>query len=202
MSDRPPRVDRRIHGSNGLLPRLLVVLMVIAVAVNISQFTGIDEETRHNYRAIHRYDTGDVFEVAISHDISSRRRVAPFHYFGVLFPESTVIMPQSGISIWFPFETSMVAFGRVSSLERWEYDPVELVDLASIDAYRVPTASFAPASGPTVEIMDERVGYYVADDPSGVFIVVTPEGEPGRAGPLAFVDLALLDDHVAGEIEP
>lgn len=200
VSERAWLPDRRVSSSGGLPARLLVVLMVVAVVVNVFQFIGIEQEPRHNYQALFRYETGDVFEAAISRDNSARRRVAPFYYFGELFPGSTVIMPAEEVSMWFPIESSMVAFGREPALEARDYDPVDLVSLEEFQRYRLTAESFAPDAGATLRILDERVGYYVGKEPSGTFVIVTPDGPPGRRQPIAFVDLALLDDETLQEL--
>lgn len=172
---------------------LLCFAMLIALVVNVVQFGGIDAAARHNFRALQAYDTGDVFDIAFARDNSARQRVAPFVYFGRLFPGSTVLMPAAGIDSWFEFEFSMVAFGAVGSLKRVDYDPVAGLDLAALSAFRVHASEFAPTAGATHQVLDERVAYYVSRDPSHRFIVFTPEGPPGREAPLAFVDTNLIE---------
>lgn len=185
--------------------RTLVVGMLAAVALNIAQFRAIDEETRHNYRAIHAYDTPDLFEIGIGHDNSSRRWVAPFHYLGELFPGSTVITPEGGIRSWFPFDESALAFGRADELLRAPYDPEQLVALEELSQYRLPTASFVPDRGSARRIVEERVAYYLDSEPaqqgsSRTFIVVTPDGSPGRTDHLAFIEVTLLDPALQREL--
>ena len=176
--------------------RILLVAMIVAGLINVIQFRGIDEKTSHNFRAAQLYETGDIFEIAIARDNSARRRVAPFYFFGELFPGSVVIVPPDGIASWFPFESSMVAFGQVAEIRPAEYDAEKIVDLASLDAYRINAASFAPTTGSTVDVINDRVSYYVSDSGGEVFIVVTPEGDPGREAHISFVDIALLADDI------
>ena len=175
---------------------LLCVAMLIALVVNVVQFRSIDAAARHNYRALHAYDTSDVFEIAIARDISARQRVAPFVYFGRLFPGSTVVVPAAGIDSWFDFEVSMIAFGGVESFESADYDPVEGLDVVELSEFRIRASDFAPAAGSTLRVLDERVGYYAGRDPSDRFIVFTPDGPPGREAPLAFVDANLIESSV------
>lgn len=175
---------------------LLCGAMFAALVLNVVQFRSIDAAARHNFRALHAYDTGDVFEIAIARDNSARQRVAPFVYFGRLFPRSTVLMPVAGIDTWFEFEFSMIAFGGVASLERVDYDPVKDLDLAALSEYRVHASAFAPAVGATRQVLDERVAYYVRRGSPDRFIVFTPEGPPGREAPLAFVDTSLIEASV------
>ena len=174
--------------------RVLFYVMIVAVIVNFLQFASIEDQTRHNYRAIQLYDTGDIFEIAISRDNNARRFVAPFHFFGQMFPGSTVIIPSEGISSRFNFEPAMVAFGKVAQIRRASYDPVSLIDLAQLDAYRIPVEAFAPNTNPTLRLVEERVSYYLSEDGGEVFVLVTPDGTPGREGHLAFVDAALIPE--------
>ena len=175
---------------------LLCVAMLIALVVNIVQFRGIDAAARHNYRALHAYDTSDVFEIAISRDNSARQRVAPFVYFGRLFPGSTVLVPTAGIDSWFDFAVSMIAFGGVELLEPVDYDPVAGLDVTKLSEHRIYASEFAPAAGSTRRVLDERVAYYASRDPSHRFIVFTPDGPPGREALLAFVDTSLIESSV------
>lgn len=177
--------------------------MFAALVLNVVQFRSIDAAARHNFRALHAYDTGDVFEIAIARDNSARRWVAPFRFYGELFPGSTIVMPRDGINSWFPFESSMVAFGKVAEVRKADYDPESIVHLPPLEPYRLPVESFAPSAGSTLRVVDERVSYFVSDGGGDTFIVVTPNGSPGRDGHLAFVDAALLPaDVVPGGLQP
>lgn len=180
----------------GSAPLWVALGLGVAAVLNLLEFRGIDAAARHNYQALHRYDHGDLFDIAIARDNSARQRVAPFVYFGRLFPDATVVIPRTGVATWFDFVPSMTAFGRVRAIEVGEYDPVDAIDLAAIAAYRVTAASFAPRMGSTQRVVDARVAYYAAPEPSGVFVVVTPDGVPDREGLLAFVDAALVDGAV------
>ena len=173
---------------------VLLAALAGSAAVNASQLRTIDAELRHNYSALHRYGTGDIFEIGISQDNSARRWVAPFHYFGVLFPDAEVIVPPSGISIWFSFGTAILSFGKARAITIVPYDERSLIDLAALEEWRIPAERFASRRGPTRRIVDERVGYYAPSEPSGVFVVITPQGRPRRTEPVAFVDIALLDE--------
>lgn len=173
---------------------ILPTAMAIAVIVNMVQFPGIEADTRHNYRAIYVYETDDLFQIAISRDGSARRWVAPFHYLGELFPGSTIIIPEEGIRSWFPFEESVLTFGKAAEIRRSSYDPIGLMDLASIQEYRIAERSFVPDVGRAIRIVGERVAYFADGTPSGTFLVMTPEGHPGRSNPIVFVDVDLLDD--------
>ena len=179
---------------------ILLLGMAAAVCLNLVQFGAIEEDTRHNYKALHSYDTADIFEIAISRDTSARQRVAPFHYLGQLFPHSRVITPEGGIDSWFPFDESVLAFGQAQDISRIPYDPVALLDLEELAPYRVPTESFASPAGSTHRVVNERFAYFAPLEPSGTFIVVTPEGSPGRTNFFAFVDADLLDESLRREL--
>lgn len=174
--------------------------IAVAICFNVVQFRAIDEDTRHNYKALHSYETADIFEIAISRDNSARQRVAPFHYLGQLFPGSRVITPAGGISSWFPFDESVLAFARAQDISRLPYDPEELLDLEELAAHKVPTEAFAPAAGSTQRVVNERFAYFAPTEPSGTFIVVTPDGRPGRTDFFAFVDIDLIDESVRREL--
>ena len=60
-----------------MIKATILALVFIAVILNIFQFYSIEEEARHNYKALNYYKTGNLFEIAIDRDNSARRRVAP-----------------------------------------------------------------------------------------------------------------------------
>lgn len=173
---------------------LVVAAMAVAVGINVGQLRAIDEDTPHNYRALYAYDTPDIYEIAITRDNTARRWVAPFHYFGRLYPDSTIVVPETGISTWFPLEEALVSLGRAKAIERLDYDAETLLDLADLAEYRTPASAFAPRSGRVQQILDERVGYFTPPDPTGTFIVVTPDGPPEREGFFALVDVSLIGE--------
>lgn len=172
---------------------VLAVGLVVLTVVNAVEFRGIDAAARHNYRAWYRYDSGDALEVAIARDDSSRRWLAPFVYLGRLFPDATVVYPSDGVRMWFEFESAVLAFARPARLVAIAYDAERLVDLATLAPHRVPARAFAPSRGGTRAVIDARVAYYRAPQPSLTVVTVTPDGPPWREGVVAFVDAALLD---------
>lgn len=169
-----------------------IVLMAQAVIINVVQFPIIEVTTRHNYRALHAYQTGDVFEIAISHDNSARFLVAPFYYVGKLYPGSEVIIPSKGVKTWFDFDLSMRGFGKARNLIRAKYDPVTLLNGVDLDSYKVPVSRYAPAVGTTYRELDKRFAFFSGPEPSGRLIVITPDGRPERKGRIYFVDTAIL----------
>lgn len=178
---------------------LLAAGVVISAAVNLHELRRIDSELRHNYSAVHVYDSGDIFAVGML-NLSQIQRVAPFHYFGKLYPGSEVIIPASGVSSVPPFRSSMLAFGRITNLSVSDYDAMRVVDLSQLEEWRIPAERFAPRRRSIIERMDERVMFFAPRSSSGTFLVVLPEGAPRRDRPIAFVDLALLDSTVLAEV--
>lgn len=138
--------------------RVLLVLMGIGAAANIVQFGEIDDETRHNYRALHDYDTSNLFEIAIKRDNSARKWVGPFYYFGVIFPGSEIIVPEGGIASWFPFEEAMLTFGRAERITRKDYDPERILEGMDIDigSYKVDLDKYVPDSGSARPLVKQK----------------------------------------------
>jgi hypothetical protein len=95
--------------------------------------------------------------------------------------------------MWFTFESGMLSFGQAATITRVAYSERDLVDLDDLAEWRIPAETFAPRRGSTQRVIDERVRYFAPSDHSGTFVVITPEGRPGRTLPIAFVDVALLD---------
>jgi hypothetical protein len=174
---------------------MLLAAMAMAIALNLIQL--LDKLTENApyraYRALHSYETDDPFEVAISHDDTVGSPVAPFYYLGQLFPKSVIVVPDGGVDSWFEFEPAVVAFGEATSVQEAEYDPEKFLNLANLRKYRIDTEFFVPDEEYAIETVDERVSFYVNGAPSGIVVVLTPEGEPDRNGPIAFVDTSVLD---------
>jgi hypothetical protein len=173
--------------------KVLLALIAIAIVINVIQFKTINDGRASNYRALSSYDTDDLFEIAISSSPSAQVRVAPFHYLGELFPKSIIVVPDGSVYTYYPFESSAIAFGEATSVKEASYDPENFLDLAELKQYRIDTATFAPDDESTIDAIDERVSFYVDGVPSGIVLVLTPEGSPGRYGPIVFVDSSVLD---------
>ena len=166
--------------------------MGFAVLINVAQFPGIECDARHNYRALYPYDSGDVFEIAISHDNSSRRWVGPFHYVGKLYPGSEIVIPRKGVKTWFDFDLAMRGFGKTGSFISADYDPVNFLEGIDLNGYEVPPSAYAPSRGTTQEELAKRFSFFAGPKPSGRLIVITPDGSPGRTGRIHFVDTGIL----------
>lgn len=173
---------------------VILVGMVIAIAVNTTQFNSIDNQSRHNYQAWHLYNSIDLFEVAITHDGSSRHRTAPFWLIGRQFPNSTFILPYENRASWFEIDLSLVAFGNASSIHYADFDSSSMFHSDRFENFRFPLEEYLPARGGTHRWISDRIGFYLAEPSSGVFVLATPEGNPGREKRMEFVDVFLLLD--------
>lgn len=171
----------------------LIGALVVGILANLGTFRSIDARARHNYRAWHAYESGNVVLMAILRDSSVRTYLGPFYYFGELFPSSTVIVPTRGADTWFSLEPSLQTFGRVAEIQRVAYDPAQPPEMMAWFAARIPASEFVPRVGATRRIIDERVGYYAKSERAREFVVFAPNGPPGRTDPIMFVDVALLD---------
>lgn len=175
---------------------LPVALMFAGVAINVFQFEGIERKTRNNYKAWHSYKTPDIFEIAITHDNSARRWVGPFYYVGKLYPYSDIIIPKRGIKSWFDFDLGMLSFGKASRFIKADYNPVTFLKGVDLDSHELPVGEYAPDIGTTHRVLNERLAFFVGPNPSGSFIVMTPDGRPGRTGRIHFVDTGLIPDEL------
>lgn len=182
------------------LTTLFFVLLSIAIIVNLFQFHAIDEETRHNYSAWHLYDSINLFEVAIRRDTSSRQLVAPFWLIGREFPDSTFVLPMRNRRSWFEIDLSLIAFGNARSIHYADYDSVDIFDSEKFESKRFSIEEYLAPRGGTHRRISERVGVYVSDSFSGIFVVSTPQGNPGRRDRLEFVDLFLLTENRGFEV--
>lgn len=171
---------------------VLFVLMAAAVVINTAEFGRIDDETRHNYRALHDYDTSNLFEIAISRDNSARRWVGPFYYFGAIFPGSDVIVPEGGIKTWFPFEEAMLTFGRAGNIIEKDYDPESILEKMELEPYVVDLDRYVPDSGSARPLLKERLTLVAGSKPES-FLAATPGGQPGRYEKMVLVDNGLLE---------
>lgn len=72
---------------------LIISIVTIAICINIVTFRAMDEGKRHNYKALHRYHTASLIEIGIMTSNSSRRDVAPLHFFRENFRGAQVVLP-------------------------------------------------------------------------------------------------------------
>jgi hypothetical protein len=172
---------------------LLMGALVVGILANLGTFRSIEARARHNYRAWHAYESGDVMLMAILRDDSVRRYLGPFYFFGELFPGSTVVVPRRGADTWFSLQPSLQTFGRAAEIQRLAYDAAEPPETAAWAAARIPASDFVPRVGATRRVIDERVSYYATSERARAFVVFAPDGPPGRTGHMMFVDMALLD---------
>lgn len=191
-------VDWSRGGSTYFVYVVMFTILVIAIVINIVQFGAIEEKTRHNYQAWHLYESSNLFEVAITHDNSSRLRTAPFWLIGRQFPGSSFVLPLDNRRSWFEINLSLKAFGHAGAIHFADYDSISVFRSAQFEAYRFPLEGYLPARGSTHRVIGERVGVYVAEPSSGVFVLSTPHGNPGRRERMEFVDFFLL----AKELQP
>lgn len=179
--------------------KTLIVGCIFAIALNVYQFRMIEADTRHNYKAFYVYNTGNLPEIAIAHDISSRRYVAPFYYLGRLFPGSNIVMPKDGVSSWFSFDISLVSYGKANNLIYDDYDSKQLWPKSDVSDYIVDNILYVPNIGPVIKITKERFDFYVLDEQVDSFYILTPEGPPGRTKKIVFMDERLLEKEEKNE---
>ncbi len=183
---------------------LFLGLMIIAIGVNFLQFRHIDKRTVHNYQALRDYrahKSGNIFEIGTARSQSVRYRVGPFYYFGVISPNSTVILPSRRLSSWFELHTSLIGFGKAQKILLRDYDPVTEFEGSSNSAYEVDLSHYAPMNTRLVEELKERLSVFRLSPDARTFVVLAPKGDPGRVNPILFVDVQLLDDALREALE-
>ena len=193
-------VDWSRGGSTNFFYVFMFAILVIAIVVNIVQFGAIEKKPSHNYKAWHLYESIDLFEVAITHDDSSRLYTAPFWLIGRQFPGSSFVLPLDNRSSWFEVDLSLKAFGHAGAIHFSDYDSTSVFRSAQFEAYRFPLEEYLLARGSTHRVIRERVGVYVAEPSSGVFVLSTPHGNPGRRERMEFVDIFLLAEEFRPEV--
>lgn len=182
-----------------IFPWIIIVLISGAILLNLVQFYGIEENNRHNYRALYRYNTSNLFEIAISRDNSARRWVGPFYYFGQIFPDSNIIIPRRGGSTWFDLPLAMITFGRARDIIYMDYDPEKLAGDLNLTPYEMDISQYVPSRGRTRAMLKQRLAIFADETGSRTFVVVTPGGQPGRDGLIMFVESTLLYPDFFGE---
>jgi glycosyltransferase involved in cell wall biosynthesis len=182
------------------LRNLFIAGMVLAIGVNLYEFDRINSALSSNYKALFHYDDEGLFSVATRRNPSVTLRVAPFYYFGLISPGSTIIMPSQGMNSWFEFDLSMMSFGRAKELIRRPYDPQAPIDVMALRQHQVDLADYAPNRRDTLETLRNRVSIFRRSPEANVFVVFTPEGSPGREKPMILVDVELLDESIQGAL--
>lgn len=181
---------------------VLGFLIGLGILLNLVQFRAIDQDTRHNYSAVHMYHTHDLFAIAINEDNSARRWVAPFRILGQNYPRSELIVPEgTGLGgVYFNMRTAGLTFGKARHLREAVYNPEQLPDVLKDGAHRVDLRELIDAPEHVIRVMDERFAFHLSENPSGVFVLFTPAGRPWRFGSFHLVDLNLVP-HVFREGE-
>jgi hypothetical protein len=181
--------------------QLFIFIISGAILINLVQFYSIEKNTRHNYQALYRYETSNLFEIAISRDNSARRWVGPFYYFGQIFPGSDIIIPKKGARTWFELPLAMVTFGQARDIIYMDYDPETLANELILKPYEIDISKYVPSRGPSIPLLRQRLSILAAPEPSGTFLVVTPDGPPGRDGQIMFLDISLLNPELLEELK-
>lgn len=170
----------------------VAILLALGVLVNVFEFSRIDDNSRHNYSALHIYPSGDIFEVAIGHDNSARRRVGPYYYLGSLFPNSTIITPYQGNPA---SALSLMSLGRADRVIQHPYDPTEILDGLELEPFMVDLRRIAPSRRAAQRVLGENLAIAASSNPSGRFIVATSDEVS-----LIFIDTQLLDEQIRREL--
>jgi len=175
------------------LRALFLVVILIVIAISQFDFGRIDRSSSPNYRAL-RGERTDLFRVSIDRNPSSQWYVAPFYYFGLISPDSTLILPSSRAYSWFDLDIGMMSFGRAQKLEFRDYNLRTPLAVPDLEKYKVDLRSSVPSSEKSLKVMDRRFSIFRASPDAKTFVVFAPEGNPGRRRPMLFVDIDLLDE--------
>jgi len=181
------------------LYQLCLALMIVAIGINLFQFHHIDKRNWPNYKALHNFDSGNIFRIATA-NLSSRLRVSPFYYFGVISPNSTVILPSRRLQSWFELEPSLMGFGRARRILFRDYDPETEFSRADNAPYEVDLSRYVPKQKRIIgtkritRTLKERFSVFRQSPDARTFVVLAPNGNPGRVNPILFVDVRLMDD--------
>lgn len=177
--------------------RLGLVMILIAIGINVIQFKKANERAK-NYKAIYLYKSKNIIEAGSSYSRSIRYRVSPFYYFGIINPNSNIIIPsKKRIYTWFNIEPSMLTFGQSKEIRHRDYDPY--VDPGVLDQYKVDLHKYASEHPNTRSPLAERLSIFRRSPAARTFVVFAPEGDPGRDKPMVFVDIDLLDEFGGAE---
>lgn len=170
----------------------VLVFITFAVIVNIVEFPFIDKTTRHNYKAIYAYDSVDVVQVSIDRDNSSRETVAPYYYFGVLFPDSVVIMPtRERIAD----AIAIRSLGLASEIQYRDYEADRLFASIDLSTNLWDLAALAEDRGSTLAVIERTFGIATSHQPSGIFVILhDPYGK------FYYVDTSLLGEAARKEL--
>lgn len=103
-------------------PNLFLLLLVLAVIINILQFRAIDRRANHRYKALNRYDTACIIEIAYRSSPRHRQRYSPALALAEHAPGAAVIIPKSGSFSDEEFRVHLLTFGRASRLVEKMYD--------------------------------------------------------------------------------
>ena len=173
------------------LRAVFIAGILVSIGVNASQFGNLESKTSPNYRALLHYQDRGLFPVAFENNRSVALRVAPFYFFGLINPNSTIIMPSTGLKTWFELDLGMMSFGRARELRVRTYDPQSL-NVPDLQAYKVDLGGVIP-DRKTLRRLNSRLSIFRRSSEADTFVVFAPKGAPGRTNPMLFVDIDLLD---------
>lgn len=176
------------------LRALFVAGILLAIGVNFYEFKKIDRVLSSNYKALFRYGDQGLYPVSITRNPSSTLYVGPFYYFGLISPGSTVIMPSDGLRSWFELDLGLMTFGRAKEVIIRSFDPRTPPNLENLESYKVNLEQYYPEPKHVIDMLDGRFSIYRRSPEADRFGVFAPEGNPGREGPILFIDIDLLDN--------
>lgn len=179
-------------------------ILVAAIAVNVIQFRSIDEEARHNYTAIHQYETDDFIEIGVYGSRALRDLYGLHFALALLAPHSTVITSQDTPYTSDEFGTRIHGFGRVKELVVVPGDGalLELAEAASFDPgpHIVASGEGGQRGAPWAVAVDMTDGEVGAPDAPERFLrravrdgtrLSEPPGDPRR---FALLQWPMVDD--------
>jgi hypothetical protein len=92
----------------------------------------------------------------------------------------------------FELDLTMIGFGRARRVLYRDYDPRIAAQEFDGDGYEVDVDPYLPDKKLTSPILNKRSSIFRRSPKARTFVVLAPEGDPGRDKPMLFVDIDLV----------
>jgi hypothetical protein len=86
----------------------------------------------------------------------------------------------------------MIGFGRARKILYRDYDPKIASQEFDGDGYEVDMGRYLPNRKSSRRYLNERFSIFRRSPKARTFVVLAPEGDPGRDKPMLFVDIDLV----------
>ena len=94
-----------------------IILLLIAISINVYEFPTLENKrSDNNWKALYSFNTADFLTISYQNNLRIQQRYNPAVTLGMLSPESTVILPESGVYSNDELRAQLLSYGKVNQI--------------------------------------------------------------------------------------